>query len=159
MIRRPPRSTRTDTLFPYTTLFRSPYAGQQYVPFIQTDVAINRGNSGGPLFNVHGEVIGINSQIFSASGGYMGLSFAIPIDLAMGAVKQLKATGKVSRGMIGVTLQEIDAETAKGLGLPDTHGALINDVTPGSAGEKAGLRLGDVVRSIDGIDIRQSRDP
>src|SRR3546814_12670191 len=76
----------------------------------------------------------------------------------MGAVKQLKATGKVSRGMIGVTLQEIDAETAKGLGLPDTHGALINDVTPGSAGEKAGLRLGDVVRSIDGIDIRQSSD-
>src|SRR3546814_2863934 len=100
----------------------NPYAGQQYVPFIQTDVAINRGNSGGPLLNVHGEVIGINSQIFSASGGYMGLSFAIPIDLAMGAVKQLKATGKVSRGMIGVTLQEIDAETAKGLGTPDTHG-------------------------------------
>src|SRR3546814_20669097 len=76
----------------------------------------------------------------------------------MGAVKQLKATGKVSRGMIGVTLQEIDAETAKGLGLPDTLGALINDVTPGSAGEKAGLRIGDVVRSIDGIDIRQSSD-
>ena len=136
----------------------NPYAGQQYVPFIQTDVAINQGNSGGPLLNVRGEVIGINSQIFSNSGGYMGVSFAIPIDLAMGAVKQLKATGKVSRGMIGVTLQPIDAETAKGLGLPDTRGALINDVSPGSAGEKAGLRIGDVVRSIDGIDIRQSSD-
>src|SRR3546814_3079399 len=116
MIRRPPRSTRTDTLFPYTTLFRSgivsavgrsnPYAGQQYVPFIQTDVAINRGNSGGPLLNVHGEVIGINSQIFSASGGYMGVSFAIPIDLAMGAVEQLKETGRVRRGTIGVTRSE-----------------------------------------------------
>src|SRR3546814_5903191 len=91
----------------------NPYAGQQYVPFIQTDVAINRGKSGGPLLNVHGEVIGINSQIFSASGGYMGLSFAIPIDLAMGAVKQLKATGKVSRGMIGVTLQPITEERSE----------------------------------------------
>ena len=134
------------------------YAQQQYVPFIQTDVAINQGNSGGPLLNVHGEVIGINSQIFSASGGYMGVSFAIPIDLAMGAVKQLKATGKVSRGMIGVQLQALDAESAKGLGLPDANGALINDVTPGSAGEKAGLRIGDVIRSIDGTDIRQSSD-
>jgi serine protease Do len=136
----------------------NPYARQQYVPFIQTDVAINQGNSGGPLLNVHGEVIGINSQIFSASGGSMGVSFAIPIDLAMGAVKQLKATGKVSRGMIGVTLQPIDAEAARGLGLPDTRGALINDVAPGSAGEKAGLRVGDVVRSIDGTQIRQSSD-
>ncbi len=134
------------------------FAQQQYVPFIQTDVAINQGNSGGPLLNTRGEVIGINSQIFSNSGGYMGVSFAIPIDLAMGAVKQLKATGKVSRGMIGVTLQEIDADTAKGLGLPDTRGALINEVTPGSAGEKAGLRVGDVVRSIDGHEIRQSSD-
>jgi serine protease Do len=88
----------------------------------------------------------------------MGVSFAIPIDLAMGAVKQLKATGKVSRGMIGVTLQPIDAEAARGLGLPDTRGALINDVAPGSAGEKAGLRVGDVVRSIDGTQIRQSSD-
>src|SRR3546814_5746990 len=109
----------------------NPYAGQQYVPFVQPDVAINRGNSGGPLLNVHGEVIGINSQIFTASGGYMGVSFAIPIDLAMGAVEQLKETGRVRRGMIGVTLQEIDTETAKGLGLPDARGALINDVSPG----------------------------
>jgi serine protease Do len=134
------------------------FAQQQYVPFIQTDVAINQGNSGGPLLNTRGEVVGINSQIFSNSGGYMGVSFAIPIDLAMGAVKQLKATGKVSRGMIGVQLQEITAESAKGLGLPDARGALINDVTPGSAGEKAGLRVGDVVRSVDGTQVRQSSD-
>src|SRR3546814_18131406 len=108
----------------------NPYAGQQYVPFIQTDVAINRGNSGGPLLNVHGEVIGINSQIFSASGGYMGLSFAIPIDLAMGAVKQLKATGTVSRGLIGVPLQPTTAEDAKGFGLPGTPVAPLNGTTP-----------------------------
>jgi len=136
----------------------NPYAGQQYVPFIQTDVAINHGNSGGPLLNVRGEVIGINSQIFSNSGGYMGVSFAIPIDLAMNSVKQLKDTGKVRRGMIGAMLQPIDAETARGLGLPDTRGALVNDITPGSAGEKAGLRVGDVIRSIDGHDIRQSSE-
>lgn len=136
----------------------NPYADQQYVPFIQTDVAINQGNSGGPLLNTRGEVIGINSQIFSNSGGYMGVSFAIPIGTAMGAVKQLKATGKVSRGMIGIQLQALDAEKAKGFGLPDARGALISDVTPGSAGEKAGLQIGDVVRSIDGTEIRQSSD-
>ena len=134
------------------------FTGQQYVPFIQTDVAINQGNSGGPLLNARGEVIGINSQIFSNSGGYMGVSFAIPIDLAMGAVKQLKETGTVRRGMIGAMLQPIDAETARGLGLPDTHGALVNDITPGSAGEKAGLRVGDVIRSIDGREIRRSSE-
>ena len=134
------------------------FAQQQYVPFIQTDVAINQGNSGGPLLNTRGEVVGINSQIFSNSGGYMGVSFAIPIDLAMSAVKQLKATGKVSRGMIGVQLQPIDADNAKGLGLPDTRGALVNEVTPGSAGEKAGLQVGDVIRSIDGAAVQQSSD-
>ncbi len=134
------------------------FAQQQYVPFIQTDVAINQGNSGGPLLNTRGEVVGINSQIFSKSGGYMGLSFAIPIDLAMGAVKQLKATGKVSRGMIGVQLQAIDAQSAKGLGLPDARGALIAEVTPGSAGDKAGLQPGDVIRSINGAAVQQSSD-
>src|SRR3546814_11054504 len=121
MILRPPRSTRTDTLFPDTPLFRS----------------------------VHGEVIGINSQIFSASGGYMGVSFAIPIDLAMGAVEQLKETGRVRRGMIGVTLQEIDTEPAKGLGMPDARGELINDVSTGSARDTVRLRIGDVGRSTD----------
>jgi serine protease Do len=136
----------------------NPYAGQQYVPFNQTDVAINRGNSGGPLLNTRGEVVGINSQIFSNSGGYMGVSFAIPIDLAMGAVKQLKATGKVQRGMIGVGLQAIDAETARGMGLPDTRGALIREVSAGSPGEKAGLQTGDVIRSADGRAVDQSSD-
>lgn len=136
----------------------NPYADQQYVPFIQTDVAINPGNSGGPLLNTRGEVIGINSQIFSRSGGYQGVSFAIPIDLAMSVVEQLKTTGKVSRGMIGVTLQPIDAETAKGMGLPDTRGALINQVAPGSAAEKAGLRVGDVIRSVDGNAVERSSE-
>ncbi len=133
-------------------------AGQQYVPFIQTDVAINRGNSGGPLLNTHGEVIGINSQIFSNSGGYMGVSFAIPIDLAMNVVKQLKTTGKVRRGMIGVALQGIGADDAKGFGLPDTNGAIITKVEAGSPGQKAGLETGDVIRSVDGRKIVQSSE-
>src|SRR5690606_30611176 len=108
---------------------RSAGASQQYVPFIQTDVAINRGNSGGPLLNTRGEVVGVNSQIFSNSGGYMGVSFAIPIDLAMNVVQQLKQTGKVQYGMIGVTLQPVDSDIARALKLPDTRGALINAVT------------------------------
>jgi serine protease Do len=137
---------------------RSAGASQQYVPFIQTDVAINQGNSGGPLLNTRGEVVGINSQIFSNSGGYMGVSFAIPIDLAMNAVQQLKETGKVQYGMIGVVLQPIDADQARGLGLPDTRGALIPQVTPGSPGEKAGLRPGDVIRSVDGRQITRSSE-
>src|SRR4051812_18815568 len=110
----------------------NPYADQRYVPFIQTDVAINRGNSGGPLLDTRGEVVGINSQIFSNSGGYMGVSFAIPIDVAMSAVKQLKATGRVSRGQIGVSVESITADKARGLDLPDSRGALINTVAPGS---------------------------
>src|SRR6478672_764119 len=136
----------------------NPYADQRYVPFIQTDVAINRGNSGGPLLNTRGEVVGINSQIFSNSGGYMGVSFAIPIDIAMGAVKQLKASGKVSRGQIGVRVQQIDAEKARGLGLPDSRGALVGDVEAGSPAEKAGLVPGDVIRSFNGVPINDSSD-
>src|SRR3546814_12743058 len=108
MTRRPPRSTRTDTLFPYTTLFRS-----QYVPCIQTDVAINPGNSGGPLFNMAGEVIGMNSQIYSQSGGYQGLSFSIPIDVAAKVARQLKDQGKVTRGWLGVVVQEVDRDMAQ----------------------------------------------
>ena len=134
------------------------YTGQQYVPFIQTDVAINQGNSGGPLLNTRGEVVGINSQIFSQSGGYMGISFAIPIDMAMGVAKQLRTSGKVERGMIGVRLQPIGSDDARGLGLPDTRGALVNEVTAGSAGEKAGLQVGDVIRAVNGTAIEQSSD-
>ena len=136
----------------------NPYADQRYVPFIQTDVAINQGNSGGPLLNTSGEVVGINSQIFSASGGYMGISFAIPIDLAMSAVEQLKKTGKVSRGQLGVQVGAVTTDSAKGFGLPDTRGALINDVLAGSAAEKAGLEAGDVIRSVNGAEIAISSD-
>src|SRR6476659_4163896 len=136
----------------------NPYANQQYVPFIQTDVAINRGNSGGPLLNTRGEVVGINSQIFSNSGGYMGVSFAIPIDVAMSAVKQLKATGRVSRGQIGVAVESITTDKARGLNLPDSRGALINTVAPGSPAEKAGLQPGDVIRSFNGTAINDSSD-
>ncbi|MBP3985672.1 DegQ family serine endoprotease [Pseudoxanthomonas helianthi] len=132
---------------------RSQGADQRYVPFIQTDVAINPGNSGGPLLNTSGEVVGINSQIFSRSGGYMGISFAIPIDLAMGAAEQLKKTGRVERGLIGVGLQPITTEEAKGLGMSDTRGALIGSVTAGGAGEKAGLEPMDVIRSVNGREI------
>ncbi|HRN61545.1 MAG TPA: Do family serine endopeptidase [Luteimonas sp.] len=138
----------------------NPYANQQYVPFIQTDVAINQGNSGGPLLNTRGEVIGINSQIFSNSGGYMGVSFAIPIDVAMNVVDQLKKTGTVQRGQLGVMFQatNITSEQARGFGLPDTLGALVSEVVPGSAAEKAGIVPGDVIRSADGVVIRQPGD-
>lgn len=138
----------------------NPYANQQYVPFIQTDVAINQGNSGGPLLNTAGEVIGINSQIFSNSGGYMGVSFAIPIDVAMNVVEQLKQTGRVQRGQLGVQFQAtgITSEQARGFGLPDTLGALVSEVVPGSPAEKAGIEPGDVIRSADGVAIRQPSD-
>lgn len=139
----------------------NPYANQQYVPFIQTDVAINRGNSGGPLLNTRGEVVGINSQIFSNSGGYMGVSFAIPIDIAMSAVQQLKTSGKVSYGMLGVRMQEINSDIAKGLDLPDTRGALVAEVTPGSGAEKAGIQSGDVITAFNGqrIESREQLPP
>ncbi len=136
----------------------NPYAGQQYVPFIQTDVAINRGNSGGPLLNTRGEVVGINSQIFSNSGGYMGVSFAIPIDTAMSAVQQLKATGKVTRGQVGVFIGSVTDDAKRGFNLPDTRGALVSGVQPGSAAEKAGLQAGDVIRSVDGKTINDASD-
>ena len=136
----------------------NPYANQQYVPFIQTDVAINRGNSGGPLLNTNGEVVGINSQIFSNSGGYMGVSFAIPIDLAMNAAEQIKKTGSVSRGVLGVAIQGVTREQADAIGLPDTRGALVTRVEPGSAAEKAGLRRMDVIRSFNGTRINDAGD-
>ncbi|WP_343122690.1 DegQ family serine endoprotease [Luteimonas sp. J29] len=138
----------------------NPYANQQYVPFIQTDVAINQGNSGGPLLNTSGEVIGINSQIFSNSGGYMGVAFAIPIDVAMNVADQIKKTGRVRRGQLGVMFQAnpITTEQARGFKLPDTLGALVSEVVPGSAAEKAGIEVGDVIRSADGVVIRQPGD-
>ncbi len=129
-----------------------------YVNFIQTDVPINPGNSGGPLFNMNGEVIGINSQIFSETGGYMGLSFAIPIDIAMNVQQQLVATGKVVRGQLGALVQPVSAPTAKSLKLPEPSGALVVRVEPGSAAEKAGLQPGDVIRSFDGKKVDLSSD-
>ena len=132
---------------------RSASAEQRYVPFIQTDVAINQGNSGGPLLNTRGEVVGINSQIFSVSGGYMGISFAIPIDLAMSAVEQLKSTGKVSRAMLGVSMQNIGADEVKAFGLPDANGALVVTVEPTSGAAKAGIVPGDVITAFNGRKI------
>ncbi len=137
---------------------RSASPEQRYVPFIQTDVAINQGNSGGPLLNTRGEVVGINSQIFSVSGGYMGISFAIPIDLAMGAVDQLKATGRVSRGQLGVQVGAVTADVVKGFDLPDNRGALVNEVLTDSPAAKAGLSPGDVIRSVNGRAINDSSD-
>lgn len=131
---------------------------QQYVPFIQTDVPINPGNSGGPLFNLSGEVVGINSQIFSNTGGYMGVSFAIPISVAMNTMQQLKTHGHVSRGMIGVQIQNVDRASAKALGLPRSGGALVNNVTAGGAAEKAGVKVGDVILGFDGHEIVGSSD-
>lgn len=137
---------------------RSLDASQQYTPFIQTDVAINRGNSGGPLINTKGEVVGINSQIFSNSGGYMGVSFAIPIEVAMNSVRQLRESGHVSRGQLGVAIQNVDREFAKNLGLDRSVGALVSSVTPDSAADKAGIKVGDVILALNGTQILQSSD-
>jgi len=131
---------------------------ENYVPFLQTDVAINPGNSGGPLFNLAGEVIGINSQIYSRSGGFMGISFAIPIDVALNVRDQLIKFGRVQRGKLGVTIQGVDKELAQSFGLPEPTGALIANVEAGSAAEKAGLRAGDVVLSVDGVKAVESSD-
>ena len=131
---------------------------ENYVPFIQTDVAINPGNSGGPLFNLKGEVIGINSQIYSRSGGYMGLSFAIPIDVAMEIQNQLRSQGKVSRGRLGVVIQEVSKDLAESLGLGKSMGAIVNAVEKGSPADKAGLEPGDVILKFDGKVINASAD-
>ncbi|HEY2347112.1 MAG TPA: DegQ family serine endoprotease [Xanthomonadaceae bacterium] len=132
--------------------------GQQYVPFIQTDVPINRGNSGGPLLNTRGEVVGINSQIFSMSGGYMGVSFAIPIETAMSAVTQIETTGHVRRGVLGVRIQQVTSQIASAMGLSRSGGALVASVEPGSAAAKAGVKTGDLIVAFNGSEIDSSAD-
>ena len=129
-----------------------------YVPFIQTDVAINPGNSGGPLFNMAGEVVGINSQIYSRTGGYMGLSFSIPIDVAVKIKDDLVKFGKVTRGRIGVAIQGVNRDLADSFGLDRPRGALVSTVEPGSPAEKAGIKSGDVILAVDGKAIDQSVD-
>ena len=131
---------------------------ENFVPFIQTDVAVNPGNSGGPLFNMRGEVVGINSQIYSRTGGFMGLSFAIPIDVANEIVQQLRTTGKVTRGRIGVVIQPITKELAESFGLPKPAGALVNSVEKGGPAEKAGIESGDVILRFDGKTVNSSED-
>ncbi len=132
--------------------------GGNYVPFIQTDVAINPGNSGGPLFNMGGEVIGVNSQIYSRSGGYMGLSFAIPIDVAMNVVEQIKDKGSVSRGWLGVQIQDVTRELAESFKMDRPYGALVSRVISGSPSEKAGLKIGDVIVEFNGHEIDTSSE-
>ncbi|MDR1275009.1 MAG: DegQ family serine endoprotease [Candidatus Accumulibacter sp.] len=131
---------------------------ENYVPFIQTDVAVNPGNSGGPLFNMKGEVIGINSQIYSRSGGFMGISFAIPIDVALDIQSQLRAKGKVTRGRIGVIIQDVSKDLAETFGLPKAQGAVVNDVEKGGPAEKAGIESGDIILKFDAKPIGSSAD-
>ncbi len=129
-----------------------------YLPLIQTDVAINPGNSGGPLINMRGEVVGINSQIYSRSGGFMGISFAIPMDEAVRVSEQLRATGRVTRGRIGVQIEQVSKEVAESIGLGKPHGAMVRAVETGSVAEKAGVEAGDIIVKFDGKTIEKSAD-
>jgi serine protease Do len=131
---------------------------ENFVPFIQTDVAINPGNSGGPLFNMRGEVVGINSQIYSRTGGFMGLSFAIPIDVAIDIQKQLREKGRVARGRIGVVIQEVTRDLATSFGLDRARGALVNSVEKGSPADQAGVLATDIIVSFDGKQVDSSSD-
>lgn len=131
---------------------------ESYVPFIQTDVAVNPGNSGGPLFSTRGEVIGINSQIYSETGGYMGISFAIPIDIAIGIANQLRESGRVTRGRIGVQVQELTVDLASALGLKEPRGALVAAIERGGPADKGGIQPGDVVIAINGQAVQTSAD-
>lgn len=131
---------------------------ENYVPFIQTDVAINPGNSGGPLFNLEGQVVGINSQIYTRSGGFMGVSFAIPINVAMDVAEQLKSKGKVSRGWLGVVIQEVNKDLAESFGLDRAAGALVVQVVDGSPAESSGLVSGDIIVKVNGKDVQLSSD-
>ena len=129
---------------------------ESYVPFIQTDVAINPGNSGGPLFNLNGEVIGINSQIYSRTGSFMGLSFAIPIEMAIDVSDQIRQNGQVTRGWLGVIIQEVTMELAQSFGMDVAHGALISRILPDSPASKSSLQVGDVITYFDGSRIERS---
>ncbi len=129
-----------------------------YLPFIQTDAAVNPGNSGGPLLNTRGEVVGVNSQIYSRTGGFMGISFSIPIDEAMRVVEQLKANGRVVRGRIGVGIADVTREVAEPLGLPRAGGALVRSVESGGPAERAGLEVGDIIQRFDGKPIDKASD-
>jgi serine protease Do len=129
-----------------------------YVPFIQTDVPINPGNSGGPLFNMRGEVVGINSQIYTRSGGYQGVSFSIPIDVAMGVSQQLQTRGHVTRGKLGVVIQNVDQGLADSFGLPQPEGALVSSLEKGGAAERAGIEPGDVILKLNGEPVKQSNE-
>jgi serine protease Do len=131
---------------------------ENFVPFIQTDVAINPGNSGGPLFNMKGEVVGVNSQIYSRTGGFMGLSFAIPIDVALDIQKQLREKGRVSRGRIGVVIQEVTKDLAVSFGLDRPRGALVNSVEKGSPADRAGIEATDIITRFDGKAVESSID-
>src|SRR5689334_13388287 len=131
---------------------------ENFVPFIQTDVAINPGNSGGPLFNMRGEVVGVNSQIYSRTGGFMGLSFAIPIDVALDIQKQLREKGRVSRGRIGVVIQEVTRDLATSFGLDRPRGALVNSVEKGSPADSAGVQATDIIVTFDGRAVESSSD-
>ncbi|ESS72360.1 putative periplasmic serine endoprotease DegP-like [Methyloglobulus morosus KoM1] len=132
--------------------------GGNYVPFIQTDVAINPGNSGGPLFNMDGKVVGINSQIYSRTGGFMGLSFAIPMDVVMNVVQQIKTSGKASHGWLGVQIQDVTRQLAESFGMKKPQGALVSKIIPNSPAEKAGLQIGDIITEFNGQTIEKSAD-
>ncbi|MEY2699665.1 MAG: hypothetical protein RIQ52_420 [Pseudomonadota bacterium] len=127
-----------------------------YVPFIQTDVAINPGNSGGPLFNLDGEVVGVNSQIYSRTGGFMGLSFAIPMEVALQVVEQLKTSGKVTRGWLGIQIQDVTRELAESFGMKQPQGALVSRILPKSPSQEAGLQVGDIILEYNGQDVASS---
>jgi serine protease Do len=131
---------------------------ESYVPFIQTDVAVNPGNSGGPLFNLRGEVVGINSMIYSGTGGYMGLSFAVPIDIAMKVAQELRAHGRVVRGRLGVRIQEVTPDLARSFGLKSAAGALVLAVERASPADKAGLLAGDIILRVDAAAVETSSD-
>ena len=131
---------------------------ENYVPFIQTDVAINPGNSGGPLFNLDGEVVGVNSQIYSRTGGFMGLSFAIPIEVAMNVAKQLREKGRVSRGWLGVLIQDVNSDLAESFGMKRPRGALVSRVLPDSPADAAGFEVGDIILRYNGEKVIRSKD-